>query len=71
MNRLLIHFLLLSVLVIACNTSSGPEVPGTQMTREDKLAVQPERMGHRNWILVLDKAFPEQEKRLREKMNEE
>jgi L-fucose mutarotase/ribose pyranase (RbsD/FucU family) len=60
MKRRLSIFLLLTGIIIGCNQETRPLNQGKQTSWENELAGQLDLLGHRNWILVVDKAFPEQ-----------
>jgi D-ribose pyranose/furanose isomerase RbsD len=52
--------LLALILVGSCNTSNNNAAMTNSQDWKDILAEDLHLLGHRNWILVVDKAFPEQ-----------
>ncbi len=52
--------LLVLMLVSSCHTSNHTETMNTPQNWKDILEQDLHLLGHRNWILVVDKAFPEQ-----------
>jgi hypothetical protein len=65
MNLYKPHFPVLAVLalffvLVSCSTSLPSNPSLAEMTWQDELDRDLHLLGHRNWILVVDKAFPEQ-----------
>lgn len=57
----LIHWILVAmVLLIGCNTASTPTAKQEANDWQESFDEQLQLNGHRNWILVVDKAFPQQ-----------
>lgn len=53
-------FLILLGLATSCSHPDGVHEPGIQKTWQETFEQDLNLLGHRNWILVADKAFPEQ-----------
>ena len=59
--RIPVHFLIIACLPLLFSCNREPEVTADpQASWKDVLKEDLHLLGHRNWILVVDKAFPEQ-----------